>query len=324
MHGMHRCSRIAPSPTGPLHLGNACTFLVNWALARNLGWRLVLRIEDLDQDRAVAAGDTATLDILAWLGIDHDGEPAVQSRRIESFAAAMGVLAAKGLVYESPHSRSEVREAQAALGAPHAADASTPFPSSLRPPKGSAWGFARRDVNHRFRVDEGHADVHDEVAGDRTMDPAAATGDFLVWTKGGFPSYQLAVTVDDIAQGVTDVVRGDDLLPSAALQAMLHRALGAEPPRWWHVPLVLDVDGSRMAKRAGSRSLASLRAAGVEPDRVRGLAAWWACGGRGPEPLDPAGFRARIDPNILRSWHARAIVSPPRLEERLLAWLHGS
>lgn len=324
MHGMHRCSRIAPSPTGPLHLGNACTFLVNWALARNLGWRLVLRIEDLDRDRAVAAGDTATLDILRWLGIDHDGEPVVQSRRIEAFAAAMDVLAARGLVYESPHSRSEVREAQAALGAPHAGDAAPPFPPSLRPPAGGAWGFARRDVNHRFRVDDGHAEVHDEVAGDRRMDPAASTGDFLVWTKAGFPSYQLAVTVDDIAQGVTDVVRGDDLLPSAALQAMLHRALGAQPPRWWHVPLVLDVDGSRMAKRAGSRSLASLRAAGVEPDRVRGLAAWWVCGGHGPEPLDPAGFRARIDPNILRNWHARAIVSPPRLEERLLAWLHGS
>lgn len=321
---MQRCSRIAPSPTGPLHLGNACTFLINWALARNLGWKLVLRIEDLDRDRAAAAGDTGAAESLEWLGIDTDGDPLVQSERVEVFADAMRVLAAKGLVYESPHSRSEVREAQAALGAPHAPEAGPPFPVALRPAAGPAWGFATRGVNHRFRVDAGAVAVEDQVAGVRTIDPAADTGDFLVWTKGGFPSYQLAVTVDDIAQGVTDVVRGDDLLPSAALQGMLHRALGAEPPRWWHVPLVLDADGTRMAKRAGSRSLASLRAAGVHPDRVRGLAAYWACGGDGPEPLGPAAFRGRIDPNILRSWHARATVSPPRLEERLLAWLHGS
>ena len=324
MHGMQRCSRIAPSPTGPLHLGNACTFLVNWALARNLGWRLVLRIEDLDRERAAAAGETGTAGALAWLGIDTDGEALVQSGRIEAFAEAMRTLAARGLVYESPHSRSEVREAQAALGAPHASDAAPPFPVALRPADGPAWGFARRDVNHRVRVDAGLVQVDDEVAGTRRIDPARETGDFLVWTKGGFPSYQLAVTVDDIAQGVTDVVRGDDLLPSAALQGMLHRALGAEPPRWWHLPLVLDADGTRMAKRAGSRSLASLQAAGVDPDRVRGLAAWWVRGGSGPEPLGPAAFRARIDPNILRGWHARATVSPPRLEERLLAWLHGS
>ena len=196
--------------------------------------------------------------------------------------------------------------------------------AALRPAPGPQWGFRRLDVNHRLRVDPGAVMVEDEVAGHRRIDPAVEVGDFLVWTKGGFPSYQLAVTVDDIAQGVTDVVRGEDLLPSAALQGRLHRELGAEPPRWWHLPLVLEADGTRMAKRAGSRSLASLRAAGVDPDRVRGLAAWWVRGGSAPEPLGPAAFRARIDPNILRAWHARATVSPPRLEERLLAWLHGS
>jgi glutamyl-tRNA synthetase len=175
-----------------------------------------------------------------------------------------------------------------------------------------------------MRVDAGDERIDDDVAGPHAFRPAEVTGDFLVWTKSGFPSYQLAVTVDDIAQGVTDVVRGNDLLPSAALQSRLHRALGAEPPRWWHLPLVLDADGTRMAKRAGARSLASLREACVDPDRVRGLVASWACGDARPEPVGPDGFRARIDPNILRSWHARASVSPPRLEERSLAWLHGS
>ena len=324
MHGTPRCSRLAPSPTGPLHLGNACTFLVNWALARNLGWRLVLRIEDLDRDRALAAGDTGTEDILSWLGIDHDGEPVRQSDRVGSFAAAMGRLAELGLAYESPHSRSEVREASLALGAPHASDAPAPFPAALRPPPGEAWRFVRRDVNHRLRIEPGAVAVRDEVAGDRTFDPAREAGDAIVWTKSGFPSYQLAVTVDDIAQGVTDVVRGDDLLPSAAVQSLIHRALGHEPPRWWHLPLVLDADGRRMAKREGSLSLASLRAAGTGAERVRGLAACWIGALPSPEPLSPAGFRALVEPNILWAWHARATVSPPRLDERSIEWLHGS
>lgn len=319
-----RRSRIAPSPTGPLHLGNACTFLVNWALARNGGWRLVLRIEDLDRDRALAAGDTATEDVLAWLGIDHDGEPVRQSERLETFAAAMERLAALGLVYESPHSRAEVREAALALGAPHAADAPAPFPPALRPRDAAAWAFRRRDVNHRLRIDPGAVAVNDLVAGDRTFDPALEAGDPIVWTKSGVPAYQLAVTVDDIAQGVTDVVRGDDLLPSAAVQAILHRALGNEPPRWWHLPLVLDADGQRMAKRHGALSLASLRAAGVPPERVRGLVASWIGAAERPEPLAPDAFRARVEPNILRQWHARATVSPPRLDERSIAWLHAS
>lgn len=324
MQRTDRCSRIAPSPTGPLHLGNACTFLVNWALARNGGWRLVLRIEDLDRDRASAAGDTGTEEILDWLGIDHDGEPIRQSERLGAFAAAMERLAGLGLVYESPHSRSEVREAALALGAPHAADAPPPFPASLRPSDPAAWAFRRRDVNHRLRVDPGAVPVHDLVAGDRAFDPARETGDPIVWTKAGFPAYQLAVTVDDIAQGVTDVVRGDDLLPSAAVQSILHRALGNGPPRWWHLPLVLDADGRRMAKRDGALSLASLRAAGVAPDRVRGLVASWIGAAVRPEPLAPDAFRALVEPNILRVWHARATVSPPRLDERSIAWLHAS
>jgi glutamyl-tRNA synthetase len=324
MPRMQPCSRLAPSPTGPLHLGNACTFLVNWALARNLGWRLVLRIEDLDRDRAAAAGDTGTLEALEWLGIDHDGEAVRQSERLPSFERAMRTLADAGLAYESPQSRSEVREAALALGAPHASDAAPPFPASLRPPPGAAWGFARTDVNHRLRVDPGAVRVDDEVAGARTFEPAREGGDFLVWTKAGFPSYQLAVTVDDIAQGVTDVVRGDDLLPSAALQSILHRALGHGPPRWWHLPLVLDADGRRMAKRDGALSLASLRAAGTDPARVRGLAAAWTGAIPAPRPLSPEGFRALIDPDTLRAWHRRAQSAPPRLEDGTTEWLHGS
>ncbi len=323
MPRMQPCSRLAPSPTGPLHLGNACTFLVNWALARNLGWRLVLRIEDLDRDRAAAAGDTGTLEALEWLGIDHDGEAVRQSERLPSFERAMRTLADAGLAYESPHSRSEVREAALALGAPHASDAAPPFPASLRPPPGTAWGFARTDVNHRLRVDPGAVRVDDEVAGARTFEPAREGGDFLVWTKAGFPSYQLAVTVDDIAQGVTDVVRGDDLLPSAALQSILHRALGHGPPRWWHLPLVLDAGGARMAKRRGSRSLASLREAGATADRIRGLVLAWIGAREAPAPAGASEFRDAVDVNILRAWHERSRRAPVVADDASLTWLRG-
>jgi glutamyl-tRNA synthetase len=318
-----RCSRLAPSPTGPLHLGNACTFLVNWALARNEGWGLVLRIEDLDRDRAHAAGDVAFEESLGWLGIDHDGPAVRQSERTDAYEDAMRRLAAQGLVYESPHSRSEVREAVAALSAPHAGDAPPAFPASLRPAHGEAWRFARRDVNHRLRIDPGTVAVHDEVCGDAAFDPGRTEGDCIVWTKSAYPAYQLAVTVDDIAQGVTDVVRGDDLLPSAAVQAIVHRALGAAPPRWWHLPLVVDAEGERIAKRRGALSLPALREAGATPARIRGLVAHWVTGAP-PQPVSPDGFRALIAPPILRAWHGRARSAPPRLDERSIAWLHES
>jgi len=318
------CSRIAPSPTGPLHLGNACTFLANWALARNLGWRLVLRIEDLDQDRARAAGDTGTEESLRWLGIDHDGEVVRQSERLDSFAHAMERLAAAGLIYESPHSRAEVREAAAALGAPHADDAPARFPASLRPPPGPAWSFTRRDVNHRLRIDPGTITVHDRVAGEHAFDPGAREGDCIVWTKSGFPSYQLAVTVDDIAQGVTDVVRGDDLLPSAALQSIIHRALGAAPPSWWHLPLICEAGGARMAKRHGALALSELRARGVDAGRVRGLAAHWIGAISAPRPLSSDAFRALVTEPILRAWHVGTRSAPSCLDERSLQWLHDS
>jgi glutamyl-tRNA synthetase len=323
MEAASACSRIAPSPTGPLHLGNACTFLVNWALARRHGWRLVLRIEDLDRERARAGGGEDVEDLLGWLGIDHDGPVVRQSARLPAYEAAMGRLSADGLVYESPHSRAAVREAARALSAPHAGDAPAHFPASLRPADPAAWRFVRRDVNHRMRMDPGPEGIHDEVAGARTFDPAGSEGDCIVWTKAGHPAYQLAVTVDDQAQGVTDVVRGDDLLPSAAIQSRIHRALGGTPPRWWHLPLVLDAGGARMAKRRGSRSLGSLREAGATPDRVRGLVLAWIGARAAPAPARAEEFRDAMDVNILRAWHERSRGSPTVADDASLAWLAG-
>lgn len=314
------CSRLAPSPTGPLHLGNACTFLVNWALARRLGWRLVLRIEDLDASRVAAAGDTTLAD-LAWLGVDHDGEPVRQSDRLSHYERAMRRLADAGLVFESPHSRAELREAAAALSAPHAGERGPAFPAALRPAPGPAWAFTRGDVNHRFAVAPGAEPVHDEVQGGASFDLAATEGDFIVWTKSGYPAYQLAVVVDDLLQGVTDVVRGEDLLASAAMQQRLYRALGSPPPRWWHLPLVHDAEGRRMAKRRDSTSLASLRAAGADAARVVGLVAWWIGVQPHREPMATEVFRQRLEPSMLRAWAIAARTRPPTLCPGTLEWL---
>ncbi|MFO0784172.1 MAG: glutamate--tRNA ligase family protein [Phycisphaerales bacterium] len=313
-------SRLAPSPTGPLHVGNACTFLVNWALARKLGWRLHLRIEDLDTARVQAAATEAEVD-LAWLGVDHDGPPVRQSDRMPLYHQAMEALAAAGLVYQSPHSRAEVREAAAALSAPHQ-PAGAPFPHTLRPPPGPAWGFARADVNHRLRVDPGDIAVQDQLHGLSTFHPAQSEGDFIVWTKSGYPAYQLAVVVDDAAQGVTDVVRGQDLLPSAALQTLIYRALGKPAPRWWHLPLVTDAAGQRLAKRAGSYSLTHLRQTGTPPERVVGLVAWWCGAQPSLQPMDAARLPAALHPSMLRVWAARAAHQPPSLTDPILEWLH--
>ena len=324
MASADRCTRLAPSPTGPLHLGNACSFLVAWAIARRHGWRVLLRIEDLDRDRARAAGSQDVPAQLAWLGMDFDGEPVVQSSRLAAYEDAMARLASQGVVYESPHSRTEVREAAAALGAPHAEDAHAAFPPSLRPAPGPAWGFARRDVNHRMRMAPGHERVDDRVAGLHDFEPERTEGDVIVWTKSGWPSYQLAVSVDDASQGVTDVIRGEDLLPSAAIQSRIHRALGGAPPRWWHLPLVVDGEGRRLAKRNGSLSLDALRGGGVDPARVRGLVAWWAGAIDAPGPVDAARLPALLDEPILRAWHARTRTAPNTVDDRALAWLHGS
>jgi glutamyl-tRNA synthetase len=317
-------SRIAPSPTGPLHVGNACTFLVNWALARNLGWTLHLRVEDLDAPRVNAASADATREAIAdleWLGVSCDGQPVHQSQRMPMYERAMRTLAHAGVIYESPHSRSEVREAAEALSAPHSGGHA--FPSTLRPAAGSMWGFTRPDVNHRLRVEGEAVAVTDELHGERIFQPSASDGDFIIWTKSGFPAYQLAVVVDDAAQGVTDVVRGSDLLPSAALQTLVYRALQLPPPRWWHVPMVVDASGSRMAKRRGSQSLGALRTAKVAPQKLIGLIALWTGAQRHLQPMDAAAFQRALTPSMLRTWCARAEGHPPTFTALHLEWLHS-
>lgn len=268
-----RTTRLAPSPTGALHLGNARTFLVNWALGRQNGWRVLLRIEDLDTPRVKPESIEQTRDILRWLGLMWDDEAPLQSTDTGPFREAMRTLAAGGYVYPCELSRTQIAEA---AGAPNEGDHETRFPPELRPTDRPGL-FDEDRTNWRFVCPAGAVTIDDEFAGPTRVDPSGEVGDFVVWTKRGAPSYQLAVVVDDARQGVTDIVRGDDLLASAARQVLLARALGIGAlPRYWHIPLVRGPDGRRLAKRHGDTRLDTYRQRGVAPERVIALLARWS------------------------------------------------
>ena len=236
-----------------------------------------MRIEDFDGPRIQAGASDSAIEILQWLGLDWDGEPLVQSRDHSIYMAAMTQLAESGLTYRCNLSRKEI---STGASAPNEGDQELRFPDNLRPENaGRPCQFNRTDGTHwRFITRPGHSSlVKDSISGIREFEPAAECGDFVVWTVRDEPAYQLAVVVDDIRQGVTDVVRGDDLLPSAARQQLLYSSLQATPPRWWHMPLVRGEDGRRLAKRHGDTRLDRYRAEGVPPQKILGLVAWW-CG----------------------------------------------
>jgi len=297
-------TRLAPSPTGALHLGNARTFLITWALARQLGWRIILRIEDLDTPRVKPATIDQTLRTLEWLGIDWDDGPLIQSADLPHHAAAMAVLASQGLVYPSRESRSEIDDAAASLAAsaPQEGAHDMAFPAALRTsPESRPRSFSNLPQGHeasanwRLVVEPGPTKLHDLFAGHQSFDIASIVGDFVVWTKRGTPSYQLAVVVDDHRQGVTYVVRGDDLLDSAARQMLLYQALRlGPPPQYLHLPLVLGADGRRLAKRHGDTRVATYAHRGVTPERILGLLAFWSGISPHRTPISAAEFRERL------------------------------
>ena len=333
-------TRLAPSPTGHLHLGNARTLLLTWALARHMGWRVVLRIEDLDPSRTRTGDIERCIDDLAWLGIDWDGPTSIQSTRLDVHARALDALARSGAVYTSAHSRAQIRRAAAspeqdALHAPHGIASVVRFPPEMRPARpGPEWVMARAhadqppDANLRLAVDEGIERVDERAGLPFDADPLALFGDPILWTKAGLPAYHLAVCADDIAQGVTDVVRGADLREAAALQARIWRVLGTTPPRWWHLPLLLDADGQRMAKRQGSLTVSSLREAGVRAERITGFCAWSAgLHGDRLAPLPASALIGMASQPAVAAW-ARApggseLGARSTLSESAMDWLHG-
>jgi glutamyl-tRNA synthetase len=272
-------TRLAPSPTGALHLGNARTFLVNWLMARQLGWRVVLRIDDLDGPRVKPGADQQAITDLRWLGLDWDEGPVYQSPRQAVYHAAVDKLLERGQAYPCVCSRREVEQA---ASAPHAEDGAAIYPGTCRGRYGSAaeaTEAAGRAPAIRFRVPAGEVEFIDCFAGRQRCDVARDLGDFVISKADGTAAYQLAVVVDDAAMGVTDVVRANDLLDSTPRQILLYQALGmaARMPRYWHLPLVVGPDGRRLAKRHGDTRLSHYRQLGVPVERVLALLGRW-CG----------------------------------------------
>jgi glutamyl-tRNA synthetase len=271
-------TRLAPSPTGALHLGNARTFLATWLLARRHGWRVTLRVEDLDGPRVRAGAAEAVVDDLRWLGLDWDDGPLLQSARAAAHRAAVDRLLRQGDAYPCVCTRKEV---DSAASAPHDEDGAAVYPGTCRGRFASVDAAARhagRPPAIRFRVPPGPVNWNDGFAGpQRYADVASQLGDFVIAKADGTAAYQLAVVVDDAAAGVTEVVRGDDLLDSTPRQVLLYRALDLTSaiPNYTHLPLVVGPDGRRLAKRHGDSRLRAYRARGVPAGRVRQLLAGW-------------------------------------------------
>jgi glutamyl-tRNA synthetase len=297
--------RLAPSPTGGLHLGHARTFLIAWLAARRAGGKVLLRIEDLDATRVRAAARTEMLVDLSWLGLDWDegpdlggpNAPYVQSERRAIYEAVMERLKARDLIYPCTCTRAEIARA---ASAPHPEDEGPTYPGTCAHRSAAdAAGLGDLPFAWRFRVPQGPVAWDDLFLGPMSLDPSRLGGDFLVGRNGLGPSYQLAVVVDDALMGVNQVIRGDDLVPSTPRQILLYRALGHPVPRFGHVPLAVTPDGRRLAKRDGSIKLATLRSKGIDPRSLVGELVH-SCGWSDTiSPCTPAEAIARFDPLTL-------------------------
>ncbi|ATB36426.1 glutamyl-Q tRNA(Asp) ligase [Cystobacter fuscus] len=290
--------RFAPSPTGRIHLGNARSALLGWLQARAAGGRFLLRIEDLDRARCRPAFLDDLYRDLTWLGLDWDEPPLVQSERGEVYQAALETLERAGRVYPCFCTRAEIARA---ASAPHGLGEEGPrYPGTCATltPEARAARAATRPPAWRFQAIPEEWCFEDGLHGRYCQDVAAAVGDFVVRRNDGVASYQLAVVVDDAASGITDVLRGDDLLSSTPRQLQLYEALGVTPPRFWHVPLVLGEDGKRLAKREGAFAVAELRERGIAVERVLGLLAAWSGLGDG-SPMTREELIHRFRPELL-------------------------
>jgi glutamyl-tRNA synthetase len=296
--------RIAPSPTGLLHIGHAVTFWRAYERACAAGGKLVLRIEDLDRDRCRREFADAIIEDLHWFGLDWDEgpdiggpfAPYIQSQRRSRYLEAWEKLRLGGLIYPCKCSRKDVADASLA---PHdeneepiypgtcrpgpqrslastadvvAAAVSAAGPGDLPPATAAATATAQRPLaaHWRFRVPDGERiEFVDERIGRQSAVAGRDFGDFIVWRRDDVPAYQLAVVVDDAAMRISEVVRGEDLLVSTFRQLLLYRALDLMPPRFFHTSLVVDESGKRLAKRHGSLSLRALKESGLAPEELR-------------------------------------------------------
>ena len=265
MNSFPYIGRLAPSPTGLLHLGHARTFLTAFERARVASGKLWLRDEDLDAQRSRTEFSVAMKEDLHWLGIAWDAELR-QSDRIAFYRESMQKLLRTGLVYPCTCSRRDLAQA---TQAPHDDDDEPIYNSRCRPAEANFAELAP-NTNYRFRVPDNEAIAFTDLnAGPQSFTAGKDFGDFLIWRKDGLPSYQLACVVDDANMQITEVVRGRDLLKSTARQILLQHALTLPTPQYFHCDLMRDEQGTRLAKRHDALSLRALREQGITPEEIR-------------------------------------------------------
>ena len=280
--------RFAPSPTGRMHLGNVFSALLSWLSARSQRGRWLLRIEDIDRGRSRKAYADLLMDDLEWLGLTWDGEPVYQSQRSDIYEHYYQELRQRGLTYPCYCTRADLLAAQA----PHESDGRVVYPGTCRQaPRRDGVAAATRLMvpDERVTIEDGHY-------GTQCVDMARDVGDFIIRRKDGGWAYQLVVVVDDALMGVTEVVRGQDLLLSEPQQAWLARLLGFEAPRFVHLPLLCNQQGQRLSKRDQSLDMASLRERYTAKEIV-GRLAYHAGLIPQPEPTSPQDVLAYFDWN---------------------------
>lgn len=280
-------SRLAPSPTGAQHVGNARTYLIAWLSARTQKGRVILRIEDIDSPRIKVGAVEQIFEDFRWLGLTWDEGPYVQTQRLAHYETALANLKRRELVYPCTCTRSDVERA---ASAPHLDHEGPRYPGTCAGRRAADAEALTGPYCWRLRTEGRSFAWNDVVRGPQSLALVDVGGDFVVWKSAGTPAYQLAVVVDDTAMGITEVVRGDDLVPSTPRQLLLYELLGHGAPRFAHVPLVVGRDGRRLAKRHGDTRLATLRQQGMTAEHLLGLLAW-SCGWLPkPTPISATGL----------------------------------
>lgn len=300
--------RFAPSPTGRMHLGNLYAALMSWLSVRRRGGRWILRIEDLDPQRSRLEYARQIEDDLRWLGLDWDeggvdsrgpNGPYVQSLRSDFYREALSRLDDTGLTYPCYCTRAELH----APSAPHASDGRFIYPGTCRPPHLTGRAIPNRKPSTRIIVPDRQITFTDLICGPQSVNLAREIGDFILRRADGAWAYQLAVVTDDALMGVTEVMRGDDLLTSAAQQIYLYELLGYQPPEFAHIPLILNEQGIRLSKRDTSLSMEALRASHT-PQSLLGLLAHRA-------GLIPSPTPITLD-NLLKAMHTGCSSDNPK------------